>query len=128
MKRIYTPPKPVTEAIWRSIVIGLIVIALLLLILVATSSCTTYKGSGTIDGEEFSFFIMYPPGKKISLTNLELGKLKLGSADTEQPGPGEYTQSMFQMMQMMQMMYGLTPVAPSPVVTVPLRSPEGDDQ
>ena len=98
---------------------ALLTIMLLVLILVALASCTIYKVKAPLpDGRELSAFIMYPPGKKINFSELELGELKLGAAKTEQPGPVAYTQSMLQMMQMMQLMYGLTPVRP----------PEGDDQ
>ncbi len=111
-----------TRRMMDNLITALVVGVLLVLILVATSGCTIYRLKvPQDDGTVVSAFVMYPPGKKVNLSNLEIGEFKLGSAKGEQPGPGEYTKAMMQILQLMTIQQTMQ-------LAAPLRPPEGEDE
>lgn len=74
--------------------LGVLLGLLLFFVMVVMNGCTIYRVKvPQSDGTVVSAFIMYPPGKKVNLSNLEFGKFKLGSAEGEQPGPSDYAKA-----------------------------------
>lgn len=74
--------------------LGVLLGFLLFFVIVVMNGCTIYRLKiPQSDGTVVSAFIMYPPGKKVNLSNLEFGKFKLGSAEGKQPGPSDYAKA-----------------------------------
>lgn len=98
--------------------LGMLLGFLLFFTMLAIQGCTIYRlKAPQSDGTIVEVFVMYPPGKKVNLTDLEIGEFKLGAAKGEQPGPDAYTKSM---LQMLSLLYG----RPPPVIITPLEDRE----